>query len=285
MLATNIMKNIENFKPSIDEMMSCEDLNDLINSICANFAVERPTKAEARDSDLMVSFRAMCSLFTQVVSYSKEQRIYAMRLEKRLEVLERELRASRNNQLMRDSRVEIDLTPKILNNVVNTVIADLKDRQEREKHIVIFGIDKPQETMGENWAEKDKERVKDVLSKVGIAPENVIRIRRLYSKNPTIIVELPNKETRNEAVRRSKLLRDKGPLYDKIFIKPDLTPAEQLERKELFVTMNRLNTMLEEKKKSGKTIKYRYVVRNGKVQKWFARPEDEAKMTLTDDVF
>ena len=274
------MKKFEKFDPSIDEIMKYEDIDTLVGSICANYVVERPSRGRgkdtyARERDLIASIRAMCSLFKEVVVRANEQKERAEGLERRVEILEKELRKKHSNEhlggastsSMADSQL---FTTKLKSNVVNAVVSDLKERQTREKNIVIYGLAEPIES-GEDSSAKDKDRtsVENVLKIVGINTEN-IKIHRLKSnKKPSpVVVELVNKTARDEALRGAKVLRE-NEQFNGIYINPDLTLAERIEAKELRDERNRLNKDLKDKKENGnEQIDYYYVVRRGKVVKW-----------------
>jgi hypothetical protein len=170
------MKKFEKFDPSLEDIMKCQDIEVVVESICANYVVERPSKTKgsgtyARESDLIASIRAMCSLFKEVVVRANVQKDRAEGLERRVEILEKEFRTKHLNEHLSgastSSKEDSQLfTTKLKSNVVNAVVSDLKERQTREKNIVIHGLPEPIES-GDDSTAKDKDRA---------SVENVLKI-------------------------------------------------------------------------------------------------------------
>lgn len=134
-------------------------------------------------------------------------------------------------------------------NSINADEIELNERKDRERNIVVFGIEKSKSDKIEDKKEHDNKVVLDVLAKIGcedIKPKNVIRLKsnKFPDRPGPIIVKFDNVKERNKVLGASKKLRDTQEL-SKTYITPDLTEAQRLLDFQLRVLRNEKNKSLD----------------------------------------
>ena len=253
------------------------EIDDLITALCKTCDVTRITREEhksgapnkANQDDLKTVISAIYSILRVMVEKDNEKNERIAKLEAEIKDLKADVEARRKANSSYASIVKESSVASTTDThkIINAVVADLNNRKVRENNIVVFGV--PVSDNGNDNSAKDT--VKEVLSTVGVDSVKIGEMYRLKSKSstkpPPIVVQLPSREDRNEALKRSKNLRSEN-RFDGVYINPDLTWAERVEAKELRQKRNDMNKELEEKSKnSGEKLDYHFVVRHGKVVK------------------
>ena len=265
---------------TVPTMPASTDIDVLLNELCKTCDVTRMTREEGKSGapakanvdDLKTVISAIYSVLQSMVLKDNNKEMRIAKLEAEVEELKANVEALRksNSQLSTyASKVkESSVAPTTdTHKIINAVVTDLNNRKVRENNIVVFGV-----PVSDNSKDNSaKDTVKEVLSTVGVDSVKIGEMYRLKSKSstkpPPIVVQLPTREDRNEALKRSKNLRCES-RFDGVYINPDLTWAERVEAKELRQKRNDMNKELEEKSKnSGEKLDYHFVVRHGKVVK------------------
>jgi antitoxin component of RelBE/YafQ-DinJ toxin-antitoxin module len=170
-------------------------------------------------------------------------------------------------------------------NILSAVGCEQKNRQNRERNVVLFGVPNSTAATEEEREKEDEKTTREILEEIGLeidGAEDIKKIRRIKSTskkaaptNPLPIRvcfgELHN-ETYiriEEVLKKSKSLKD-SQKYKKVFINRDLTVTQIIRLKQLIKTRNEENLKLDAKHKEAKTTAtYRYGIRNDMVVKVF----------------
>jgi hypothetical protein len=163
------------------------------------------------------------------------------------------------------SNVSKKVTDPVQVAVVNTVVNDIKEREDKANNIVIYGLKESNEIDIKAKSDNDKKQIIDILSKVGVAVEEkeilkTVRVTSSINKPKLLIVRFNNPEIRNACIRSSNKLKSNNSLRD-IYINPDLTICERQKLKEL------LKERKEKNEKLSKDSEFYYGIRNGKLVK------------------
>ena len=118
--------------------------------------------------------------------------------------------------------------------MINTMVNETKERERREKNVVIFGIKASVNNDDSLARTEDTEAIKKVFCDldVNVEVKNVFKLRTRNSKPPPFVVVLKQESERNEILRKARNLRNLNN-YEKVFINPDLTMAERYKAKVL----------------------------------------------------
>jgi hypothetical protein len=118
---------------------------------------------------------------------------------------------------------------------VSATISEMHEVKRRENNVVIFGMiedDTP-----------DQSKVEGILAAIGLATDMIshcMRLGRANGPRPRLVrVRFSTVEFKHSVLNAAKLLRDKG--YPGIYIKPDMTPREVTEHRELVSRMKAAN--------------------------------------------
>jgi hypothetical protein len=150
---------------------------------------------------------------------------------------------------------------EIVQKAVSATISEVNDLKRRENNVIIFGLAEGNPTDPPN--ESDTEKVKDVLTAIGITDHvfTASRLGRAGGSRPRILrVRFGDVNTKYSTLSVAKNLRDKG--YPRVYIKPDLTPRQLEEQRNLVTAMKSAN-------KDGKRVRIfrgRLVPLNGPAQ-------------------
>ena len=109
------------------------------------------------------------------------------------------------------------------------------DRKKREKNIVILGV--PEDNIDLEESKGDEAKINNIWGKIGESctrishkrlgklDENKIR----EGKVRPILIVVDSKEAKEAVLEKSKILKDKGELFRKIYIKKDIHPEVRKE--------------------------------------------------------
>jgi len=158
---------------------------------------------------------------------------------------------------------KLNKTPAQLD-MLNCVANENKDRMKRDKNLIVFGI--PSSTKSEPNEKQldDEKKIKELLTKVKINSENVVKCFRLRSKDPNkpppIIVETTDTVTRNNIIKAARRK------FEGIYVNPDLTEAQRRQDRQLRDELKNKNEPLD-LKNNWATAGHYYVIRNNTVVK------------------
>jgi hypothetical protein len=128
-------------------------------------------------------------------------------------------------------------------NMLNTVAIESKERDKRERNVIIFGIKESSKTTTEEKKIDDSLEIQQLLSQVSIPNEKVIRCYRIRSRDTQkpgpLIVEMEDKKTRNEFLKMSHRK------FQNVYVNPDLTEAQRDLDKKLRDEMKQKNAKLD----------------------------------------
>lgn len=108
------------------------------------------------------------------------------------------------------------------------------DRKERESNLVLLGV--PDENESLDGSTTDETKVSKILGKIGV-DENIRSHRRLGNsvgdrKRP-ILVTVASKDVRDKILEKTRVLKESGEVYSRIYIKRDVHPSVRAEWKRL----------------------------------------------------
>ena len=146
--------------------------------------------------------------------------------------------------------------------IINTVTKENKDREKRDKNVIIFGI---RESTKNDITEKkadDLVEIQKLTNDVYIDKDNIVRLFRIKSKSGVspIIVEFKDSGIRNEFIKRTHRK------FQDIYVNPDLTESQRNLDKQLREKCRKLNEPLKLKENWSNVDEY-YVIRNNEVIK------------------
>ena len=110
---------------------------------------------------------------------------------------------------------------------------DMQEAELRKNNLMIFGLKESHEESLEDRKKADVKNIEHLASKIGVKlsePMNAIRLGRIAEKPRPIKLIGLSSGTRDNLVRSAVRIRtlDKSLGLNRIFIKPDLTPKQQL---------------------------------------------------------
>jgi hypothetical protein len=153
----------------------------------------------------------------------------------RVETLEKEKDEARPTA----SNVSVETAVK---RAVTATIEEMNDIKRRERNVVVFGI---QENQGTD-PDSDRTKIKDILRAVGVVAQDCIidchRLGKPGGDKPRVLrVRLTTTDIKHELLRVAKTLKEKG--FPSVYIKPDLTPRQLEEHRELVNQMKAANAV------------------------------------------
>ena len=158
-------------------------------------------------------------------------------LESKLTILEANKSPTISNQDIKDSwsnavKRTISTPQQML--MINTIANETKERERREKNVVIFGIKASTNSDNSIAKEENSVAIKEVFNDLGVTCEVkiIIKLKSNGSDSPPFVVVLKQESERNEILKKARNLRNLNQ-YEKVFINPDLTVSERFKAKVL----------------------------------------------------
>ena len=158
-------------------------------------------------------------------------------LESKLTILEANKSPTISNQDIKDSwsnavKRKISTPQQML--MINTIANETKERERREKNVVIFGIKASTNSDNSIAKEENSVAIKEVFNDLGVTCEVkiIIKLKSNGSDSPPFVVVLKQESERNEILKKARNLRNLNQ-YEKVFINPDLTVSERFKAKVL----------------------------------------------------
>lgn len=165
------------------------------------------------------------------------------------------------------SRVELD--------AMNAIGAMHKDKEKRDKNIIIVGLPISNKSDGSQRKEEDRHQVEDLFEEIGVEKNKIKRIYRFKTKKDAntadaskqiksgpILVELNSKDDQLITLKSAKKLKDTK-RFTKVFINPDQNEAERNQTRDLVKERNEKNDQLKNKGTLNKP--FRYGIRDNRV--------------------
>ena len=167
--------------------------------------------------------------------------------------------------------------------ILNAVGSEQKERQLKERNVVLFGVPISGAKTDEERENEDKTTILEILEEIGIEENErkYVKIRR-FKANPNKTVEstnpapirvtfdeyILNSELKiEEVLKKSKSLKN-STKFKNVYINKDLTVVQITRLKQLIKTRNEENSKLDAQHKAAKTTAtYRYGIRNDMVVK------------------
>ena len=146
--------------------------------------------------------------------------------------------------------------------IINTVTKENKEREKKDKNVIIFGIKESTKTDIIYKKADDLIEIQKLTDTISIDKDNILRFFRIKSKSgvPPIIVEMKDSVVRNEFIKKSHRK------FKDIYVNPDLTEAQRNLDKQLREKCRKLNEPLKLKENWGTATEY-WVIRNNDVIK------------------
>ena len=146
--------------------------------------------------------------------------------------------------------------------IINTVTKENKDRERRDKNVIIFGIKESTKTDITEKKADDLVEIHKLTDNVNKDQDNIVRLFRIKSKSGVspIIVEFKDSGIRNEFIKRTHRK------FQDIYVNPDLTESQRNLDKQLREKCRKLNEPLKLKENWSNVDEY-YVIRNNEVIK------------------
>ena len=120
-----------------------------------------------------------------------------------------------------------------LRNIEVEFLRDIQEAKERKNNLMVFGIKESDEVSFEKRKESDLQMIEKLASDINVIfsrPHNIIRLGKVgNTPRPIKLIGL-SKQTRDDLLRSSSKIRklDDSLGLNSVFIKPDLTPKQQL---------------------------------------------------------
>jgi hypothetical protein len=156
----------------------------------------------------------------------------------------------------------------------NAIVKATKNNEvltvKKAKNVVVVGLPNSTKTSSEEKKKDDENLVNDLIHtlKRNAKINNTYRLKSRNSESKEtnsdpLVVEFESVEARNDILVAAKDLAD-APAYEKVYIRPDRTPAEQQEFSELNKERNKANEDL----KSHNLLDqpFRFVIRSGRLR-------------------
>ena len=122
-------------------------------------------------------------------------------------------------------------------NVLNSAADEINEQKRRKKNLIVFGIPISKQKEALNRKKNDEEEINKILAYINYGKKIETDIIRFKPKSETetvtpILIKFKDEKTRNEILQKAKKLREKS-AYEKIYLNPDLTVAQQYNFKQL----------------------------------------------------
>lgn len=153
---------------------------------------------------------------------------------------------------------------------LRSAVTDCLEQDKRRKNVVVFNVPEQDEGLSAtDQAAGDFEILIDLVMeglKLKIHPEKVARVgRRVEGKTRLMVVTLRDEDEKWDLLKMAKNLRSAGSKFEKIYIAPDLSPAQQLRDR-------KLRKELKERRDAGEDV----IIFKNKVIKRADRPKPKS---------
>jgi len=168
------------------------------------------------------------------------------------------LQISKCREMFSSSSTNTTKPPPLIANTVVTALNEEREREKRQLSLIVHNLTESKATEGEARKRDDIKEVIDILKYLG-AKANVTKALRLGKKSdkPRLLkISVDSVESKAFILRNCTNLRKTEPSnrFNKIYITPDLTPAEREANRQLRIQLKEMN-------KDGN----RYKIKNGRI--------------------
>ena len=154
-----------------------------------------------------------------------------------LEVSLSSIKATQNNQQHEIQTIKqaISSTTNNINSLQERVLDEVEQRQRRVNSIVVFGL--TEQTSGsaeqrQKMDEQDFHAITEVLNMKNVECTSCTRVGKIESgKTRPLRINVKTLKDKAQLISRSKQLKNSR--FNRVFLKPDLTPSQQLMDKRL----------------------------------------------------
>lgn len=130
------------------------------------------------------------------------------------------------------------------NEMTDRIMGECDERRRRENNVVIFGIKERVTGTPTEREQHDREAVTEVTQALELSDSEIETVRRLGKpdtnrggKRP-LLVKLKTLDQKMKLVHRARLLRNTS-IFKSVYVNPDLTPLQQIKRKELLLELRK----------------------------------------------
>lgn len=137
---------------------------------------------------------------------------------------------------------------------VEDCISELRNRMSRDENLIIFGLPENDSASLEERKSHDTSQLRDIFCEIGVETSDYSTVvsdsRRIGKKRKDgyrmLKVKTCSLQKRSEILRRAKALKNSSS-WNRVFIRPDLTPLQQENEK-------RLRQELQERRQQGEDV-------------------------------
>ena len=138
------------------------------------------------------------------------------------------------------------ITTDSVASIAATLVNEEKEKERRQLNLVLHNIEESSSSDGSKRKDEDIQRVKSIFEKyldVSVSITKAFRIGRKGAKPRLLKIAVSSVEERISVLRNKMKLRGSGNPEDvrKVFVTPDLTPAEQAKNKALRAQLAEMN--------------------------------------------
>ncbi|RNA10357.1 RNA-directed DNA polymerase from mobile element jockey-like [Brachionus plicatilis] len=150
-------------------------------------------------------------------------------------------------------------------NVLNSASDEINEQERRKKKLIVFGVPISKKKEALDRKRNDEEEINKILEFIndGIKTEKIVIRFKPKSESDTttpILIKFKDEVTRNEILSKAKKLRSEKNAFQRIYLNPDLTIAQQHNYKRLREECKNANTNEVDKR-------YMHVIRNNSVRR------------------
>lgn len=235
--------------------MQIADLESILNELALATGLERSAVAKttaganlkANLSDLVFAIKSMQALFKSELK-KRDDEIASLKVLIESQINEKTNVEIGNGELWSSVAKRSSKKPSQAQaDMLAMLDQENKEKKQREKNIVIFGLAESSKKEAEEKKKDDEEAVKELLGKLKIDMQQVNKIHRTKSRQVerpgTVILEFKEFKLKIEALKAAKQLKN-SEQYNKVFLASDMTPAERLTYKKLLKERDELNKEL-----------------------------------------
>jgi hypothetical protein len=138
--------------------------------------------------------------------------------------------------------------------LLNVVSEENKQRNKKEKNVIIFGLKESEKNSITEKKEDDMSEIEQICQVLGVenTVEGAFRLNAKYTNKPKpLVMVLKDREARNKFLQAAKRLRDSNE-FKSVFLGPDLTEAQRLKHKELVKIRDKKNEKMSNEEKDKK---------------------------------
>ena len=124
------------------------------------------------------------------------------------------------------------------NTLVRNTLTEMRNRQQKEKNLVIYNLEEPDTNIKRDRIEEDKKKIVEIASEIldikNLKKDDLVRAERLGEKKENrrpLLLEFKEEKKRSLVLRKAAKLKDSD--YQHISIAYDMTPQEREQLKKM----------------------------------------------------